>query len=411
MRVVHTSDWHLGQELYGFDRSVEQESFLDWLADQVESLAADALVVTGDVFDAVNPPVPAQRRLYRFLHRVTDSMPALQIVIVAGNHDSAARIELPAPLLDAERVTLVGGIPRVNGTLEPARALTTLRDNSGRARVLCAALPYLRPGDLPAVPQGECAVRALYALVFDAAQAVRGRLPLLFTGHLHVQGGQVSELSERRIMVGGEAAVSAEIFPASVDYVALGHLHRPQTVGGKEHVRYAGAPFPMSVAERDYRHSVVLVEFGETSVGEIRTIDIPRAVPFLRIPGVRAVSLEEVETLLGDLDLPDPGPDRRPFVEVAVRLNGPQPDLRSRIDAALEGKPVRLTRVVREVAGEEGGNRALTEAEITVEGLRPEDVFARCHEKQYGSPPPVELLRAFEDILAEVQNPDDGGDR
>lgn len=110
MRVVHTADWHLGQELYSFDRGVEHEEFLRWLSDQLVDLDADALVVAGDLFDSVNPPVTAQRRLYQFLHRVTNSMPSLQIVIVGGNHDSAARVELPAPLLDEQRVTLVGGM-------------------------------------------------------------------------------------------------------------------------------------------------------------------------------------------------------------------------------------------------------------------------------------------------------------
>ena len=410
MRVVHTSDWHLGQELYSFDRGVEHEEFLRWLGDQLVDLDADALVVAGDLFDSVNPPVAAQRRLYQFLHRTTNEMPGIQIVIVGGNHDSAARVELPAPLLDETRVTLVGGMPRANGRLDPARVLTTLRGKDGTARVLCATVPYLRPSDLPIVQPGESAAKALYDLVLDAADAVRERLPLLVTGHLHVQGAQVSELSERRIMVGGEEAVSADIFPSSVNYVALGHLHRPQAVGGKEHVRYAGAPFPMSVAEKDYTHGIVVVDFGDTDVHEIRTIAIPRPVAFLRVPATRAVSLEEAEELLRNLDVQDPGADRRPFLEIAVRLDTPAPDMRPRVDAALEGKPVRLTRVLREVAGQDRGRGPATEADIGLEELQPQAVFVSCHQTQYGSPPPERLLQAFNEILASVQNPNDTPD-
>jgi exonuclease SbcD len=282
-----------------------------------------------------------------------------------------------------------------------------LRDKDSTNRVLCAGVPYLRPGDLPIVQPGDCAAKALYDLVFDAADAVRGGLPLMVTGHLHIQGAQVSELSERRILVGGEEAVSADIFPSRVDYVALGHLHRPQAVGGKEHIRYAGAPFPMSVAEKDYRHGIVVVDFGDTDVREVRTIDIPRPVAFLRVPDVGAVQLDEVEELLRNLDVQDPGADRRPFLEVAVRLDTPEPDMRQRVDAALQGKPVRLTRVLREVAGKEYGRGPATDAEIVVEELRPEAVFASCHEKKYGAPPPERLCRAFTEILATVQNPGD----
>ena len=112
MRVIHTSDWHLGQELHGFDRGVEHDAFLDWLAGQLIELDADALIVTGDVYDTVNPPIPAQQRLYQFVNRALTTCPHLQIVLIGGNHDSAARLELPTHLLDADRVHLIGGMPR-----------------------------------------------------------------------------------------------------------------------------------------------------------------------------------------------------------------------------------------------------------------------------------------------------------
>ncbi len=408
MRLVHTSDWHLGHDLYNFDRGIEHEEFLAWLRRQLVELEADALVVTGDLFDSVNPPVAAQRRLYRFLHDITADLPELQIVMIAGNHDSAARVELPAPLLDPLRVTLTGGMPRAGGKVAPERVLTTLRDRSGAARLVCASVPYLRPADLPLVESGECAVTRLYREVVTAADSLRGRLPLLVTGHLHIKGAQLSELSERRILIGGEEAFSVDLFPEAVNYVALGHLHRPQRVGGKKHVRYAGAPFPMSVTEKDYAHSIVVIDFGETDIDEIRTIRIPRSVSFLRIPDSGAAPLEEVETLLEKIDVPELDDDRRPFLEVAVRLESPTPELRRRIEVALRGKPVRLTRVVREGLTQDRWHESAAESDTTLDELSPEAVFVSCHETKHHNSPSEALLKAFQEILADVENPADG---
>jgi DNA repair protein SbcD/Mre11 len=154
MRVIHTSDWHLGQGLYGFDRGVEHDVFLNWLASQLTDLGADALIVTGDIYDTVNPPMPAQQRLYQFVSRTLTKSPLLQIVFIGGNHDSAARLELPKHLLDVDRVHLIGGMPRYDGQPRVERTLIKLRDETGTPCMICAAVPYLRPGDLPTVGGG-----------------------------------------------------------------------------------------------------------------------------------------------------------------------------------------------------------------------------------------------------------------
>jgi DNA repair protein SbcD/Mre11 len=147
-------------------------------------------------------------------------------------------------------VPIVGGMPRYNGRPTAEGALITLRDQTGTPRAVCAAVPYLRPGDLPMVGSGEGPLKMLYRDVIETANILHGDLPLIVTGHLHLSGGAVSELSERRIVIGGEEAVSSDIFPASVAYVALGHLHKPQSISGATVIRYAGSPFPMSVTEK-----------------------------------------------------------------------------------------------------------------------------------------------------------------
>lgn len=407
MRVIHTSDWHLGQELHGFDRGVEQDTFLDWLAGQLITLDADALIVTGDVYDTVNPAVQAQQRLYQFLRRALADTPSLQMVLIGGNHDSAARLELPKHLLDANRIHLIGGMPRHDGRTMSARTLIELRDKTGTPCAICAAVPYLRPGDLPTVGAAESPVKALYREVIDAANAVRAGLPLIVTGHLHISGGTVSELSERRIIIGGEEAVASDIFPSTVAYVALGHLHKPQSISGETVIRYAGSPFPMSVAENVYQHSIVVIDCDKTGGMKTDLVQTPRPIAFYRVPTVGAAPLDIVEDELRRLELDDPGEHRRPFLEVAVQLDGAEPELRQRIEAALEGKPVRLTRIVRQTEGQGGTLADALEADTALEELAPAHVFAHRHVEEYGVKPSDDLKKAFDEVLVDVLSPND----
>jgi exonuclease SbcD len=406
VRLIHSSDWHLGHELHGFDRGVEHDAFLDWLAGQIVEREADALLVTGDIYDTINPSVPAQQRLYRFLCRVLAEAPGMQVVLLGGNHDSPARLELPRDLLDRDRAHLAGSLARAAGRPAPERTLLGLRDRQGRTAALCAVVPYLRPGDLPPANEGETPVRTLYRQIGEAADGRRSRLPLIVTGHLHLHGGAVSQLSERRIILGGEEAVPADIFPSSAAYVALGHLHRPQQIAGKCTIRYAGSPFPLSATERDYKHGIVVLDLDRANLVDVDLVQAPREVAFLRVPASDAASLDEVEAMLRALEIADPGEPRRPFLEVAVRLESPEPDLKRRIDEALLGKPVRLTRIVRQVASQAVGTAVGGGAgELSLGEIDPLDVFAQKHREAYGTAPPEDLGMAFKEILAEVLSP------
>jgi len=407
MRVIHTSDWHLGQELHGFDRGIEHDVFLDWLTDQLITQDADALIVTGDVYDTVNPPIPAQQRLYQFVSKALTKSPRLQIVFIGGNHDSAARLELPKHLLHAHQVHLVGGMPRYDGRPTVERSLIPLRDKAGALRAVCAAIPYLRPGDLPTVANGESPIHTLYRDVIVTATAIYGALPLVVTGHLHMRGGAVSELSERRIVIGGQEAVASDIFPASVAYVALGHLHKPQSIAGQTIIRYAGSPFPMAVTEKDYHHSIVVIDIDKTTGATTDLVRTPRAVAFHRVPAVGSAPLDVIEEALGSLEVDDPGEHRRPYLEVAVWLDGAEPELRRRIDGAIEGKPVRLTRIIRQTAGQGGALADAIDGGVTLDALHPAQVFVRRYIEQYGAEPPDNLNRAFNELLASVWSADD----
>ncbi len=348
MRLLHTSDWHLGQTLHDFDRSYEHQRFLNWLLDALEAEQIDALLVAGDIFDNPNPSADAQKQFYHFLTEAKRRIPQLDIVIIAGNHDSAGRLEAPASLLQVLGVTVVGCARTARGDLELDRLIAPLRNRQGDIAAWCLAIPFLRPGDVPKVATDGDAylegVRQLYRQTLDHALERRENgQAIVALGHCHMHGGQTSEDSERRIVIGGAEALPVDTFDPAIAYAALGHLHRAQRVGGQERVRYSGSPLPMSFTEIDYPHQVVRVDLDGGDVRNITPLPIPRPVELLRIPQQPAL-IDDVIQQLNALHLPDPPLGEQPYLQVRVRLTAPEPGLRTKVEAALDKKPVQLAR-------------------------------------------------------------------
>jgi DNA repair exonuclease SbcCD nuclease subunit len=252
-------------------------SFVDWLLDTLER---DAVLVSGDVFDAANPPASATALWYRFLAQVAAwvaAVPFLRSADISGGGGDGAQIE------GARRV--------IHGAVEAARR----RRQPGQA--------------------------------------------LLAMAHCHLTGGAMSDLSERKLVVGNQAALPADVFPANLSYVALGHLHLAQQIDGRASLQYAGSVLPLSFPERTYEHQVSLVELEGERVASIRARRIPRAVEVLSMPDDGPRPLDEVLQLLRDLPARGDGRDhRRPYLEVQVALDRPEPALRQILDEALEGK-------------------------------------------------------------------------
>jgi exonuclease SbcD len=413
MRLLHTADWHLGHGLHDHPRTHEHRAFLAWLLGVLARERVDALLIAGDVFDVANPPTAALWDWYGFLAQAQAARPGLQIVVVGGNHDSPARLDVTNALLPSA-VRVVGGLPRrPDGTPDLDRLLVPLGGDPERPDAWCLAVPFLRPSDLPTVdgagkdPLIE-GVRALYRDVVEAAKARRSNgQPIIAMGHCYMTGTALSELSERRILGGNQHALPVDLFADDLAYVALGHLHLAQTVGGHEHVRYSGSPIPLSFAEIGYRHQVSLVDLDGTGPARVTSIPVPRAVEVLRVPTDRARPLEEVLPALraladhtGALDDPT-----RPLLEVRVLCDKPQPRLRQEIEAAAEGKRPRLLRIALEAAG---NGQALGDGRVrhTLRDVTPLDVFRKRYEQAHGGEPTPELVAAFSDLLDEVERRD-----
>jgi len=296
MRVLHTSDWHIGRTLYGRKRYEEFESFLTWLAETIQQNRIDALLVSGDVFDTSAPSNRAQELYYRFLCRVAASV-CRHVVVVAGNHDSPSFLNAPKELLKALDVHVVG-----SSTENTEDEVLVLRNEQDAPELIVCAVPYLRDRDIRVAEAGESVedkerkmiegIRNHYATVAALAEQKREELgadiPIVGTGHLFTAGGQtVDGDGVRELYVGSLAHVTAGIFPASFDYLALGHLHMPQKVNGSETIRYSGSPLPMGFGEAKQQKSVCQVEFHSTAAS-VQLIDVP--------------VFQELECVTGDWD-------------------------------------------------------------------------------------------------------------
>ena len=408
MRLFHTSDWHLGQNLHGQDRDFEHACFLAWLLTQLSEQQPDVLLIAGDIFDTVNPPVKAQERLYDFIVSAHEQQPKLTIVMIAGNHDSGSRIELPAPLMRRLRTHALGRVLWLDdGQLDAERLLIPLPDANGETAAWCLALPFLRPAEVTGAHLGDDYLRGIgqvHEWLIAAANAKRtpGQA-LIAISHAHMAGGSVSEDSERSLIIGNAEALPASLFGPSISYVALGHLHKPQRVNGEERIRYCGSAIPLSFSEIGYQHQILDV----TLEGEILVSVEPRLIP-------RAVNLQRIGPLpLADIltqlaDLPDTDlladTQRQPWLEIRVTLDEPQPDLRQQIETVLQAKSVRLVRIAAEYAGNGGGTGDQDASRlIELDQLTPQELFSQAWQDSYGSQADEQTLKDFAVLLQEVQ--------
>ena len=275
LTILHTSDWHLGRRLYGRMRYEEFEAFLSWLEETISTQKVDVLIVAGDIFDTMTPSNRAQALYFEFLGRVSKSC-CQHVVIVAGNHDSPTFLDAPSQVLKFLNVHVIG-----TACDDLTDEVLILGDVEGTPHCIIAAVPYLRDRDVRSSSAGESAdskdanvikgIRAHYDEVANIAKAKQSELieahqqyiPIIATGHLFAAGGTTTDDDGvRELYVGSLGKISADMFDESFDYVALGHLHVPQRVGGREHIRYSGSPIAMGFGEAKQQKQVLLVKFG-----------------------------------------------------------------------------------------------------------------------------------------------------
>ncbi|VXC42562.1 exonuclease, dsDNA, ATP-dependent [Pseudomonas sp. 9AZ] len=402
IRILHTSDWHLGQHFMGKTRQAEHQAFCAWLIEQVREQAVDAVLIAGDIFDTGAPPSYAREQYNRFIVELRGT--GCELVVLGGNHDSVAMLGESKTLL-AQLGTRV--IPGVCEQMDEQLLVLHRRDGSPGA-ILCG-IPFIRPRDVLLSQAGQSAqdkqqslqqaIQQHYQDLYVLAEAKRAELgvdlPIIATGHLTTVGASASD-SVREIYVGSLEAFPTSAFPPAA-YIALGHIHRPQKVGGLEHIRYCGSPIALSFDEAKQQKEVLLVELDSSGLRQITALPVPRFQPLLSLRG----SLKELDGQIkqaaeqGSVELPV-------WLEVLVGTDDYLSDLQLRIAALCDGLPVEVLRIRRE-----RGNASASlqgQAKETLDELSVDDVFAqRLSSESLDETEQQRLLGLYQQVVSELR--------
>ncbi|HID7802250.1 TPA: exonuclease subunit SbcD [Proteus mirabilis] len=334
MRIIHTSDWHLGQYFFTKTRAQEHQQFLDWLLEQIREQQVDAVIVAGDIFDTGSPPSYARELYNRFVVAIRDTQ--CQLIILGGNHDSVATLNESKSLLACLNTTVIANVH----TETPQAPIILYQKNHTPSALLCA-IPYLRPRDMINSKSGQSgaekqgalkeAIADYYQRQYQAALELREQLnvniPIIATGHLTTIGASVSD-SVREIYIGTLEAFNATLFPP-FDYIALGHIHRPQRVNKSGHIRYSGSPIPLSFDESAQQKSVCLIDFEQDKLAEMTLLPIPEFQPLRTLSG----SLQEIATQLEQLATQYNEMDTTIWLDIEVSTQDYLSDIQTRIQA------------------------------------------------------------------------------
>ena len=410
-RLIHTSDWHLGQHFFGKSRLSEHSAFLAWLLEQVQKHQVDAIVIAGDLFDIGSPPSYARELYNRFVVDVHQA--GCQLIVLGGNHDSVATLNESRELLAQLNAQVISGVREVLD-----EQVLVLRNRQGEPGAIVCAVPFIRPRDVLLSQAGQSgsekqqalqqAIANHYEELYQQAQRVREQigkaLPIIATGHLTTVGASTSE-SVRDIYIGTLDAFPANAFPP-VDYIALGHIHKPQKVGGTEHIRYSGSPIPLSFDEVGLTKSVWLAEFENGRLDNVEALEIPRFQPMQVIRG----NLEDIEQALAEIKEHYQG-ELPIWLDIEVSTQDYLNDLQRRIQELTSGLPVEVLLLRRErrarvaaleqVAGE-------TLAELTVEEVFERRLSQESWESDEDQARLERLRQAFRQVVVQVSAPEEG---
>lgn len=444
MRILHTSDWHLGASIKQVDLEPEQSRFLDWLLETIEERDIEALVVAGDVFHYSSPSNAARKLYYDFLVRCAKLDSLRKVIVVAGNHDSPSGLEAPRELLGHLDVEVVGALPRDEQRW--SECLIPLESEAGGVEAVVAAVPYVQEarlgvslgdgGESELQRDYEAAFTRLYRRLADEANERWPDASLVATGHLTVYGeGDEAKKGDyhtnlhrterppvgdelladggERLTIGSIEAMPPGIFDERYDYVALGHIHRPMDIGGRRHIRYSGTPVATTVDEDEPQRCVVEVDLDTAGEPAIEVLAVPKWRQVLEL----AQSPDEIEATLANLksdaELPPAVFVRIELGEDDVRVSNRTGKLKEHIaEHHDEGKRPILVEVREQRAdglgtlGRDGGQRA----GLDFEKMSYLDVFTAMYQRSHPDEdsPPEHLIRKFRDIKQQLDDTDGG---
>lgn len=397
MRILHTSDWHLGRQLYNQKRTAEFEAFLGWLIETIEQNTIDTLLVAGDVFDTTTPSASTQEMYYKFLHQASKTS-CRNIVIIGGNHDSATLLNAPKQLLRNMNIFVVG---EMCDYIE--EEVISLYDNNKQLQAIICAVPFLRDRDVRMVQAYESIEEKAVQLVngiaahYDqvanlASEKAKGNtnIPIIAMGHLFTTADR-SKTGDgvRELYVGTLAHIGGERFSDIFDYVALGHIHIAQKVGGCDHKRYSGSPIPMGFNEADQTKKVIMISF-ENGERRIDEIEVPLFKNLYRIVGSAETITQKITDLLEE--------NANGWLEITLNKGDTAPDLSIRITDMIEKSELTLLSTKDTRAKEFFQMTGASQEKL--EDITPEEVFEKClNAFDVSDELKPQLINCFDEIL------------
>ena len=397
MKVLHTSDWHLGQEFHTYDRTREHISFLHQLRNIVSEEKPDLMVISGDIYHTAAPSNSVMRLFVEHLDAIRQACPSMMIVVTAGNHDGSSRLEVNRSLWSHLGVTVLGRIERKEDGPDFDRHILPVTSPDGVLTGYVVALPHVFPHSFPQVEEDTPREERQRVFMRHLGNRLRevnpDGLPVVMMAHLAVAGSDYTGHDQSR---GGMDFIDASELEVPYDYLALGHIHCPQTLNtGRE--RYSGSPVPVSFDE-DYQHSVTVAELEKGQEPVIRTVDIDNPIPLYTIPEEPA-AFEEVLALMEDFPADRPG-----YIRLNVSLEDvPPANAMQRAAEALKGKQARFCTIRwhRPVQSVVRSDEMVMDVE-EIRAMSPMELAAMHYEEKYGAAMPEEIIRLLEEAVNEV---------
>jgi len=357
MRIIHTSDWHLGQYFYGKSRANEHQQFLNWLLSQAKAHDIDAIIVAGDIFDTATPPSYARQMYFNFISEL--QVIDCQLIVLAGNHDSVSMLAESKELLGALSTRVIANVTDIADERNLAEQVSTIKNKHGSPQAVICAVPFIRPRDVITSKAGQSATdksKSLQQAIIDHYQSLFAQakklvtesgleLPIIATGHLTALGVTTSD-SVRDIYIGTLEALPSNAFPPA-DYIALGHIHRAQKVGKTEHIRYCGSPIALSFDEAKQNKRVLMVDFEQNKLATITDLIVPCFQPLAMLKTSLEHLTSDIEKVIVTLGIKAEEKTTL-WLDIELSNAGLLSNLQPQIEAAIKDFPVEVLLVRRE---------------------------------------------------------------
>ncbi len=399
MKILHTADWHLGHRLHEHSQLEEQTLFLAWIENYISNEKIDLLLISGDIFDTSSPSNQSLTMYYNFLVKLQKTS-CKNIIITGGNHDSPGTLNAPKELLNALSIKVVG-----KATEKIADEVFEININD--EKVLIGAVPYLRDGDIRRAVAGEsfddltdkykkALINHYQEIAIESEKINSSNAPVIAMGHLFATGGSVSD-SEQNIYVGTLGHIGAQDFPTYFDYVALGHLHRPQIVGENDKIRYSGSPNILSFSELTYDKKIIVLEISANKISNIDDVIVPNFREFYKLKGSMEECIAEFPNIISN------SYQLKPWVEIVLdQDNTIQTD---ELKIASEAYDFEILKITLKNQRKIKGIEELLADATSIKELVPTEVFKlKCEEMDFDLDQNQQVWDAFNEVLQAVKN-------